>query len=98
MTDDEQVYERARKRVQELKGFYVHALMYLLVNVALLVMDLLTPGGPWFYWPMLGWGIGLAAHGLGTFGLPGLFGADWEERKTRELVERELQRRDAATR
>jgi hypothetical protein len=34
---------------------------------------------------MLGWGIGLAAHGINTFGI----GKNWEEKKIRELMEEE---------
>ena len=34
-----------------------------IVNGGLLAINLLSsPGHWWFYWPMLGWGIGLAAH------------------------------------
>jgi hypothetical protein len=48
------------------KSFRAHATSYLLVMAMLLVIwALTTPGGYfWPVWPMLGWGIGLAAHGL----------------------------------
>jgi hypothetical protein len=79
---------RARKRVEELRGFYVHAAIFAIVNAALFTIDwFASPGTTWFYWPLLGWGVGFAAHAVVTlFGGP--FGADWEERKTRELAER----------
>jgi hypothetical protein len=48
-----QRYDRAHARVQELKGFYTHATAYVLVNIGLFVINLLTGGG-WFYWPLLG--------------------------------------------
>jgi len=35
-----------------------------------------------------GLGIGLAAHGLSGFVGRGLLGADWEERKIREYLDR----------
>jgi hypothetical protein len=82
-------YERARKRVKELKGFYTHAAIYVLVNIMLFVINLLTGGGWWFYWPLLGWGIGLGVHALNVFGFGGRLGQDWEERKTRELMDKE---------
>ena len=52
-------YYRAKKRVDEEKAFYGHALAYLLVNFGLFILDVMTPGEPWFYWPLIGWGIGL---------------------------------------
>jgi len=46
-------------------GFFYHFCAYVLVNVVLLIVNLwLTPGVLWFYWPLLGWGIGVLAHGL----------------------------------
>ena len=88
--DDEQRYQRAHARVQALKGFYTHATVYVLVNIGLFVINLLTGGGWWFYWPLIGWGIGLGAHALGVFGFGGSgpWGQDWEERKTREMMEK----------
>ena len=87
--EQQQRYERARKRVKELKGFYTHAAIYVLVNTMLFVINLLTGGGWWFYWPLLGWGIGLGAHALNVFGFGGRLGQNWEERKTRELMDKE---------
>ena len=88
---DEQVrYERARKRVEDIKGFYTHLTVYVLVNLGLLTLNLLTsPNELWFYWPLLGWGIGVAAHAVSVFG-PGLmWGPEWEERKIRELMDKD---------
>ena len=89
MDQEQQRYERARKRVQALKGFYIHAATYVLVNIGLFVIDLMTGGGWWFFWPLIGWGIGLAAHGLNVFGFGGVLGRDWEERKIREFMDKE---------
>jgi hypothetical protein len=91
--DRQQRYERARKRAKELKGFYTHAIAYVLVNIGLLVINLLVGGGWWFYWPLIGWGIGLGVHALSVFGFSGAFGQDWEERKTRQLMEDEDRKR-----
>jgi hypothetical protein len=46
--------------------FRRHALSYLLVMALLVVIWLITSPGGYFWpiWPMLGWGIGLAAHAL----------------------------------
>ena len=92
MDQEQQRYQRAHARVQALKGFYTHATAYVLVNVALFVINLVTGGGWWFYWPLVFWGIGLGVHALMVFGLGGRFGQDWEERKTRELMDKDQQR------
>jgi hypothetical protein len=42
----------------------------------------------WFYWPMLGTGIGVAITGIALFGIGGLFGADWEKRQVDRYLER----------
>lgn len=87
--DQAQRYEEARRRVEDLKGFYVHAVVYVLVNIMLFSVDFLTPGGFWFFWPLLGWGIGLGVHAANTFVLGGTMGWDWEERKIRDLMDRD---------
>lgn len=46
-------------------GFFFHFSAYVVVNVILIAVNLLlTPKVLWFFWPLLGWGIGLLAHGL----------------------------------
>ena len=44
MEDQQQRYERAHARVQAIKGFYVHASVFVVVNIALLVINALTSG------------------------------------------------------
>ena len=46
--EHQQRYDRARARVQAIKGFYIHASAYVLVNIALLVIYVLVGGGWWF--------------------------------------------------
>ncbi|MBT2621505.1 MULTISPECIES: 2TM domain-containing protein [Chryseobacterium] len=81
---ENRAYEKAAKRVKELKGFYGNLTSYCLIIPFLLALNLLTsPTHLWFYWPMLGWGMGLVAHGINVFGI----GKDWEENKIKELME-----------
>ena len=42
----------------------------------------------WFYWPMLGTGIGVAITGIVLLGVGGLFGADWEQREVDKYLRR----------
>jgi hypothetical protein len=86
--DEQQRYERARKQVIQLRAFYIHLVVYVLVNVFLVILSLST-GGSWSIWPLLGWGIGLGAHAATVFVGGSLLGAGWEEREIRRQLERE---------
>lgn len=86
--DEQTKYEEAKKRVEEIKGFYYHLVSYIVVNVVLVVINLLTsPEYLWFIWPILGWGVGLAIHAFTVFG--NLWGKSWEERKIKEIMEKD---------
>ena len=87
-------YERAHARVQAIKGFYVHVIAFVVVNVALFALNVGVGGVWWFYWPLLGWGIGLGLHALAVFGFGGggPWGRQWEERKIQEMVDEERRR------
>jgi hypothetical protein len=83
----EETHEKARKRVEEKMGFYSHLAVYAVVNVVLIIINLSTSGGYyWFKWPLLGWGIGLFFHGMNTF----VFGegSSLKERMIREELEK----------
>jgi hypothetical protein len=50
------------------QDFYRHFAVYLAMGAFFFFLNLFTaPGSWWFYWPMLGWGIGLFFHFLATF-------------------------------
>jgi uncharacterized membrane protein len=86
--DEQARYQEAKKRVEEIKVFYFHLVSYLLVNLTLVVINLLTsPGYLWFFWPLIGWGIGLILHALTVYG--GFWGKAWEERKIKEIMEKD---------
>lgn len=84
---DEDRIERARGFVRRLRGVYIHVAAYIVVNTFLIVVDLMTtPDLIWFYWPLLGWGIGLGAHVASIFIGDKFLGREWEERKMREFL------------
>ncbi|MDR6760398.1 hypothetical protein J2Y38_000577 [Flavobacterium sp. 2755] len=83
-------YYQAQKRVKELREFYEHLTVYVLVNPIVIVVNIMTsPGYLWFIWCLMGWGIGVVLHGLKVFNLPPFFNKKWEERKIREILEKE---------
>ena len=87
--DDTARYNAAKLQVQRLRGFYIHLSVYVLVNVLLLAINLATaPDHLWFYWPLLGWGVGIAAHAASVFGTGRFLGKAWEERKIKELMDK----------
>jgi hypothetical protein len=58
----------ARRRAGAKLGFYIHASVYLLANLGLYAINgNFTPSVSWHVWPLGGWGIGLAFHGLAVF-------------------------------
>jgi 2TM domain len=53
----------AVRRLYHDPGFVIHFAAYLAVNILLIAINLATtPGKYWFYWPLLGWGLGIAGH------------------------------------
>lgn len=91
--EDKYAYERAKKRVREIRSFYINLTCYCLVMPVLIFINLrYTPEYYWFPFSMGGWGIGLLFHGLTAFDKVPFFNRDWEERKMRELMENEKQR------
>ena len=93
--NEEERYQKAKKRVDEIKGFYGNLTAYIVVNIFFVVINLMTsPDHLWFYWPMLGWGIGVIFHGLRVFNYLPFLGKDWEERKMKEYMEEDERRKN----
>lgn len=88
-------YEEAVKKVKKLKGFYTHAIVYVVINIMFVIVNFqnLGPGESYFqfknFFTAFFWGIGLLAHGMATFVPYFILGKDWEERKIKELMEKE---------
>jgi predicted membrane channel-forming protein YqfA (hemolysin III family) len=58
----------ARRRARAKLGWFAHATVYVLVNALLLTLSL-TSGRHWALYPLLGWGLGLALHGIAVWAL-----------------------------
>src|ERR1700722_7522117 len=87
---ERQTYERARKRAQAEAGFFVHLMWYGIIIGFLFIINLMTTGFggyPWFIWPALGWGFGIASH------FSAVYGWRWvHDRVFQPAVAREVQR------
>ncbi len=93
MTDDVELRRLAIRRADMKLAFRSHLMAYVLVNAALVAINLLTSRDYfWAIWPMLGWGIGLGAHAASVY----MNGEGMRDR----LIEQELEklRRDRSGR
>ncbi|MFO7719163.1 MAG: histidine kinase [Gillisia sp.] len=81
-------YFKAKERVKEIKEFYGHIISYCIVIPFLIFMNYYTYWQfQWFWFPLLGWGLGLTMHAFSIFG----YGSNWEERKIAEIMAKEKQ-------
>ena len=80
----------ATRRVRAKRSFMAHLASCAIVNAALAAIWALTGAGyPWFLWPLLGWGIGLAFHGVGLLVSLSTTSPAGVDRETR-AIEREI--------
>ncbi len=56
----------ARRRAAAKMGWFIHALVYVCVNAGLALVAWHT-GRAWHLYPLAGWGLGLAVHGLAVW-------------------------------
>lgn len=93
---------RAKKRVEELKGFYIHLMVYLLVNIMIstvIVVSQVYEGesliaaiwnfGVFSTW--LFWGIGIFFHAIKVFSFNPFFNKEWEERQIQKYIDQDKQ-------
>ncbi len=92
---EEERYLRAEKRVKDIKGFYWHLFWYLAVNIFIWVSiySNLDADESFFQYGhfaiALFWGMGLVFHCFLVFSKGFSFSKDWEERKIKELMEKD---------
>ena len=90
--EKEEAYLRAQKKVKALMGFYWHLASYVIINIFLIVM-IVSNGGTLLSFGTFAtaffWGIGLFFHFLGVFGTDFFFGKNWEERKIKEIMDKD---------
>lgn len=94
--------ERAKKRVKELKGYYRHVVVFILVNGFLLVLRLgmlngmLPDGFPtesyfydWIFGNLAIWGLILFVHTILVFRHKFTLFKNWEERQIQKYMQEE---------
>jgi len=92
---DEQIYQKAKKKANQIRGFYYNLGCYCVVIPFLIFINLTyVPEFHWFWFSMLGWGTGVLMHGMDVFGLNPFLGKNWEERKLHQFIEEEKQKQE----
>ena len=61
------IEREARRRVGMKMGLYIHALVFVLVNVGMFALNAAVGGTRWAHFQAYGWAIGLAIHGIVVF-------------------------------
>jgi hypothetical protein len=60
----------ARRRARAKLGWFIHATVYVAVNT-MLALIAVSSGRGWAMYPAMGWGLGLAIHGVVVFFITG---------------------------
>jgi len=85
---EDRLRAQAVRNLRRRAEFRTHLVVYLLVNLMLMVIWLISAIAsgawyPWFMYPLLGWGIGLGAHAWSAYG-----GDEVTESRIREEMKR----------
>lgn len=84
--NENNAYYKAKKRVEELKGFYGNLISYCCVIPFLIFINLTySPQFQWFWFSAAGWGFGVLMHAFKVFG----YSSNWEEKKIQEILRKD---------
>jgi len=84
---NEYKYQKAKEKVEAIKGFYANLGSYLIIIPLLAFLNYKTTSFPWVVFPAVGWGMGLMGHWITAYGYNPILGKGWEERKIREYMD-----------
>lgn len=86
----DQKFENAKRHVKKIKGFYIHAIVYICVNLFIIVSNSMDSSKGFSdtdgYVTAIFWGFGLLAHGTTVFAPDLILGQNWEDRKIQEMM------------
>lgn len=76
------------EKAQDLKQLFSHAVVYVAVNAFLIFVNFMTtPNNIWFYWVLIGWGIGLAFHWLDVMNYNPI-NEKWAEEEAKKILKK----------
>jgi hypothetical protein len=94
LSEDERLYKKAKEKARAIRGFYINVSMYCIVIPILIFINLkYSPQFYWFFFSMFGWGLGLLFHASEAFDWNPVLGKRWEEKKIKELLDKENRKR-----
>lgn len=80
---EEQEYINAKKKVQDIKGFYIHLVVMVFVLPIIITVNLMfVPGFHFFWLAAMGMLLSVVIHWFSVFG----FGKNWEENKIKQII------------
>jgi hypothetical protein len=81
--------EEARRYVRRKRIFFTVLGIWIALCLMWFTIDMLDDSSSfWFYWPMLGTGIGVAITAIVLLGVGGLLGVDWERKEIEKFLDR----------
>lgn len=85
---EEQEYIKAKKKVKEIKDFYMHLVVMIFALPIVITVNLMfVPKFHFFWLAAFGMLFSVAAHWLQVFGFSKLgLGNDWEEQKIKQIM------------
>jgi uncharacterized protein (DUF983 family) len=94
--NDQERYERAKQRVQRLKGFYNNLIVFAIVMAILLIFNVWhEPQNMWSLWIGLIWGIVLAIQAFSLFTIRDSFlGENWEKKTLDKMIDKDKNKKD----
>ncbi len=95
--NEQEAYTKAKRRVDEIKAFYVHLMIFLVTSTITLIIGWILSYELFivFIVGLLGWAIGVGVHGINVYGLNLFLGKDWEDRKLKEIKDKQNQENHA---
>ena len=98
--NEEEKFLRAQAKVERIRNFYIHAIVYIVVNTMITIVKVSRniENGETFneaifdfatvaLW--LAWGVGIAFHAFSVYGFDYFLGRNWEEERIRQFMEEE---------
>lgn len=84
---EDKKYKRAKEKLDKIKGFYIHATVYMIMVPVFIWLNYTSTSFPWAIFPIVGWGFGILGHASEAFEWHPVFNKNWEERKIKELMD-----------
>lgn len=86
IANENTAYYKAKKRIEELKGFYGNLISYCIIIPILIFVNLTyMPEFHWFWFSLGGWGFGLTMHAFKVFG----YSSKWEEKQIAAILNKD---------